>query len=145
MIVFALLMKRMRYCVRNRPKRNSHCPGHVCEVNLAGFLVYWDSVYLDTEISSTLVKRGVGRNRHNATNMYKHEKRLTMFAVVTYISGSVIPLVALAQSRCVFTDIMIDSVPPEVVAPAPVGLLNILRHMATISASIFRTAGKTSG
>jgi len=33
---------------------------------------------------------------------------------VTYISGSVIPFVFLAQSRWVLTDIRIDSVPPEV-------------------------------
>lgn len=40
----------------------------------------------------------------------------------------------------------IDSVPPLVVTPAaPGGALNIARTMATISASIFRTPGKTSG
>ena len=61
------------------------------------------------------------------------------------ISGSVMPFVALAQSRYVFTAMTIDSVPPDVVHPAPVGLLYILRTMATISASILRTAGKTSG
>lgn len=38
-----------------------------------------------------------------------------------------------------------DSVPPDVVHPAPVGLLYILSTIATISASILRTAGKTSG
>ena len=55
------------------------------------------------------------------------------------------PLVARAQSRYVFTAMTIDSVPPEVVTPAPDGLLYILRTIATISASILRTAGKTSG
>lgn len=39
----------------------------------------------------------------------------------------------------------IDSVPPDVVAPAPdVGELNSANTIATTSASIFRTAGKTS-
>jgi len=33
------------------------------------------------------------------------------------------PFLAFAQSLCVLTDIMIDSVPPDVVVPAPVGLL----------------------
>lgn len=41
----------------------------------------------------------------------------------TYISGFVMPFVALAQSLCVLTDIIMDSVPPDVVVPAPVGLL----------------------
>ena len=41
----------------------------------------------------------------------------------SYISGSVIPLMALAQSRYVLTAMTIDSVPPEVVVPAPLGLL----------------------
>jgi hypothetical protein len=62
-----------------------------------------------------------------------------------HISGSVIPFTALAQSRYVFTAIMMDSVPPEVIVPAPSGLLYSLRHIETISASIFRMAGKTSG
>ena len=63
----------------------------------------------------------------------------------THISGSVTPLTALAHSRCVFMDMIIDSVPPEVVVPAPSGLLYMRRHIETISASILRTAGKTSG
>src|ERR1700691_3477822 len=62
-----------------------------------------------------------------------------------YISGSVMPLTALAQSRYVFTAMTIDSVPPEVVVPAPLGLLYSRRHIATTSASILRIAGKTSG
>lgn len=63
----------------------------------------------------------------------------------THISGSVIPFTAWAQSRYVLTAMMMDSVPPDVVVPAPSGLLYIRRHMETISASILRIAGKTSG
>lgn len=63
----------------------------------------------------------------------------------THISGSVIPLTDLAQSRYVFTAITMDSVPPDVIVPAPSGLLYNLRHIDTISASIFRIAGNTSG
>lgn len=43
-----------------------------------------------------------------------------------YISGSVMPLVSRAHSRWVFTAIIIDSVPPDVVVPAPVGLLYLM-------------------
>ena len=65
---------------------------------------------------------------------------------MTDISGSVIPLTFLAQSRYVFIDMMILSVPPDVMTPAePSGARYILRHIETISASIFRIAGKTSG
>lgn len=71
------------------------------------------------------------------------------------------PFTALAQSRCVLHDMTIDSVPPDVVDPAPFGLLNlprvhilgwryarmrsrvnthILKHIAITSASIWRMA-----
>lgn len=63
----------------------------------------------------------------------------------THISGSLIPFTALAQSRYVLHAMTMLSVPPLVVVPAPVGLLYIRRHIATTSASILRTAGKTSG
>jgi len=62
-----------------------------------------------------------------------------------YISGSVIPFVALAQSLYVLMAMMMDSVPPDVIVPAPSGLLYILKHMETISASILRMAGNISG
>ena len=65
---------------------------------------------------------------------------------MTDISGSVIPLTLRAQSRYVFIDMMILSVPPDVMVPAaPSGARYILRHIETISASILRIAGKTSG
>lgn len=62
-----------------------------------------------------------------------------------HISGSLMPLTVRAQSRYVFTDMMMDSVPPEVMVPAPSGLLYNRKHMETISASILRIAGNTSG
>lgn len=122
---------------------NAHCPGYTRKINLASLHVHREGVHLDVEVGGSFVKRGMGRNWYNP--MQNEQKLNRIRALSTYISGSVMPFVALAQSRCVFTDMMIDSVPPEVVAPAPVGLLNIRRHIATISASIFRTAGKTSG
>ena len=79
-----------------------------------------------------------------------------------YISGSVIPLVSRAHSRWVFIAAIIPSVPPQVIVPAPAGLLNILgcqsqgssvartkestdfKHMDITSASIFLTVGNTS-
>lgn len=64
---------------------------------------------------------------------------------LTYISGLEIPLTLSAQSRYALQATRIDSVPPEVVEPAPVGLEYMFKHMDTISASIFRMAGKTSG
>lgn len=64
----------------------------------------------------------------------------------TYISGSVTPLSAYAFCLALRQAINIDSVPPLVVTPAPPdGALNIAKTMATISASIFLTPGKTSG
>jgi hypothetical protein len=75
-----------------------------------------------------------------------HDQRAKMIRLdCTYSSGSVMPFVARAQSRCVFTASKMLSVPPEVVVPAPFGLLYMLRTIDTTSASILRIAGKTSG
>ena len=63
----------------------------------------------------------------------------------THMSGSVMPLTSLAQSLYVLIAMTIDSVPPDVIVQAPSGLLYILRHMATISASILRIDRKTPG
>lgn len=54
---------------------------------------------------------------------------------VTDISGAVIPLTSRAQSRCVLQDSRMDSVPPEVVVPAPLGWLYLNAHVNTKSAS----------
>ena len=101
----------------------------------------------DIEVRRGFVKRSVSRRRDNPVsnqpaffNVYARRNWSK-----AYISGSEIPFTARAQSRCVLTDMRMDSVPPDVVAPAPVGLLYIRRHIATISASIFLIAGKTSG
>ncbi len=64
----------------------------------------------------------------------------------TDISGSLTPRSTRAFSLALKQAIRIDSVPPLVVTPAaPFGALNIANTIATISASIFRTPGKTSG
>ena len=62
-----------------------------------------------------------------------------------HISSSVMPLTSLAQSLYVLTAMAIDSVLLDVTAPVPSVLLYVPGHMTTISASILRTDGKTSG
>jgi hypothetical protein len=49
----------------------------------------------------------------------------------TIISGREIDLTALAQSRYVLQATRIDSVPPDVVVPAPAGLFHMLRTIDT--------------
>lgn len=63
-----------------------------------------------------------------------------------YISGSVTPRSAEAFCLAARQAMRMLSVPPMVLTPAaPGGALNRLSTMATISASILRTPGKTSG
>src|ERR1700730_1499506 len=100
----------------------------------------------DLEVCSRFIERSMSRRGDNPESFQSAfsvwERRN---GTKPYISGSEIPFTSRAQSRCVLTDMRMDSVPPDVVAPAPVGLLYIRRHMDTISASIFLIAGKMSG
>jgi hypothetical protein len=80
-------------------------------------------VHLDIEVLSGFVECGVCCHRDNpAINQPDISSALAGIRA-TYISGSVIPFVTFAQSLCVLTDIIMDSVPPDVVVPAPLGLL----------------------
>jgi hypothetical protein len=104
-------------------KTGSHGFLDLGEIDLARDGVDWDGVEFDLQIRCTFVERRVG----GCGNDPKRGVRLSMNASESpYISGSVIPLVARAQSRWALTAMMILSVPPEVIVPAPVGLLNIL-------------------
>jgi hypothetical protein len=107
--------------------------------------VYWDGMYFDVEVRGTFVKSRMSTRRDNPEGNIVSPNDAVKLDTNTDISGSVMPFVARAQSRYVLHAMMMDSVPPLVIVPAPDGQLCIRRHMLTISASIFRTAGNTSG
>lgn len=106
-------------------KRHSHCSLDPGEIHLTRDGVNRDGVKFDLQICCALVERSVGGGWNNPKGNF-YEAAVGLPELHTDISGSQIPLVARAQSRYVLTAMMILSVPPEVIVPAPVGLLNIL-------------------
>lgn len=102
-----------------------------------------DKVYLDAEVIACFPKCCVSSFRHDPEPV---SEVFTSAAICTHISGSVTPRSMRPFCLALRHAINIDSVPPLVVTPAPpAGALNIASTMATTSASIFRTPGKTSG
>jgi hypothetical protein len=87
---------------------------HLTSIWIDGYVVNFD-----TEIFPSLIERGMCRYRDDPV-MYI---RVCMRGSYqnAYISGSVMPFTSRAHSRCVLQDMRIDSVPPEVVVPAPLG------------------------
>jgi hypothetical protein len=119
MIVFALLVKVRRGCER-REDLHIHGSPNMLDVHLTGVRIDRDVVDLDTKVFSGLVKSGMCRCRNDPTGLIRIWKSKGLY---TYISGSVMPFTSRAHSRCVLQDMRIDSVPPDVVVPAPLGLL----------------------
>lgn len=85
---------------------------------------------------SKLVHRWLKANRRESMREKREER--------TYISGSVMPLVSRAHSRWVLTAIMMDSVPPDVVVPAPVGLLYLMAGRVHEMSQVLDVRGKIS-
>jgi hypothetical protein len=106
-------------------KRHSHGSFYFCEIHLARDGVDRNGMKFDLQVCCALVERSVAGGWNNPKGTF-YEVAVGRPELCTDISGSLIPLVARAQSRYVLTAMMILSVPPEVIVPAPVGLLNIL-------------------
>ena len=104
----------------NSDSHGSLDPG---EIYLAGDRINWNGMKLDLQITCSLIKCDVGGRGNDPEGVVRRSLHVRSH---TDISGSVIPLVARAQSRCAFIAMMMLSVPPEVIVPAPVGLLNSL-------------------
>jgi hypothetical protein len=82
-------------------------------------------MYLDTEILGRLPKRSMSGRWDDPKTIDVSGLEQSDIRGRAHISGLMIPLLALAQSRCVLTDMRIDSVPPEV---ADVISMNILKN-----------------
>lgn len=100
MIVFAFLE---RYAGEHRQKRrnhalNPHCSFDAIDINLASEKVNGYGMNLDLEISSAFVEGCVCRRGDNPMKPLISMKNILIMCM-TNISGSVIPLTALAQSR----------------------------------------------
>lgn len=88
------------------------------EINFARNRVSGNEMNLDAKVLRRLLKSGMSRFGYNPIDFASvlispHRPR------VAHISGSVMPRSALARSRYALHAIKIDSVPPEVVVPAP--------------------------
>lgn len=108
--------------------QNSHSSADSSYVNLSSDWVDGDVNYFDAEVLTSLVKGSVGRCSNDPLHVVISTLPRRMKQRSTYISGSVIPLVANAQSRWVLHDMRMDSVPPEVVEPAPSGWLYLYKN-----------------
>ena len=125
-------------------KKNEHGSAHALQVHLAHDGIYGHLMDLETQINCALVERSVHCHWGDPERPFtlichqkENEKRSH--------SGSVMSLMSLAQSLYVLIPMTIDLVPLDVIVPATPGLLYILRHMATISASICESTGRRPG
>ena len=119
--------------------------GHGGGVDLVGWGRAGDEVDFDAEVGAGFAEGSVGCFGDDPV-VCQHGFQGSALGDKPHISGSVTPRSTLPFSLALRHAMRMDSVPPLVVTPAaPDGALNMSKTIATISASIFRTPGKTSG
>ena len=98
--MFRLLKKGQvnQYAIDNE-QRGSHSSTDSSDVNLASDWVDGDVNDFDAEVLSSLVKGSMGRCSNDPMHMLISTMLLRNKQRAAYISGSVMPLVANAQSR----------------------------------------------
>ena len=78
---------------------NTHRYTHASDVNFAHDRVNWDRMYLDTHIGSSFIKRRMGCDGDDPAELTLAHFSSRTLETDMYISGSVMPLTHLAQSR----------------------------------------------